>query len=97
VYKYVLTLDPEEDLERIFEYGMSRFGILQAVVYYDLFFECFEKIAENSYLFPSATHIKPGFRSCVCGVDTIYYKIINENFVEISAIFVRQNFKKNFA
>jgi toxin ParE1/3/4 len=72
--------------------SVAKFGIDQADKYFNMFHDCFEKIAENPYLFPSAAHIKLGFRSCVCGVDTIYYKILNENLVEISTIIGRQNF-----
>ena len=94
MYKYVLTLDAEEDIIRIFEYGVNLFGIDQAINYYDMFFECFEKIATNPYLFPSASHIKQGFRSCVSGVDTIYYVIVNDGLVEINTIIGRQDFLK---
>jgi len=34
--------------------------------------------------------IKKEYRRCVCGVDSIYYKI-NENIVEIMAIVGRQD------
>ncbi|TRX23047.1 type II toxin-antitoxin system RelE/ParE family toxin [Flavobacterium franklandianum] len=91
MFSYKLNIQAEEDLTRIFEYGMSRFGMLQANKYYDMLFDCFSKIASNPYLFPEAIRFRQGYRYCVCGVDTIFYKI-NADTIEIMAIIGRQNF-----
>ena len=93
MYNYVLTLDAEEDMIRIYEYGFGQFGLIHADSYYDMLFDCFEKIAANPYLFPTADYIKKGYRYCVCGVDTIYYKISNDAIVEIFTIIGRQDFR----
>ncbi len=93
MYKYVLTLDAEEDIVRIYEYVFGQFGITQADIYYDMIFDCFDRIAINPYLFPAADYLKKGYRYCVCGVDTIYYKIVNQDIVEIVTIIGRQDFK----
>ena len=91
MFSYKLNIQAEEDLARIFEYGMGRFGLLQANKYYDMLFDCFSKIASNPYLFPEAIRFRQGYRYCVCGVDTIFYKI-NVDAIEIMAIIGRQNF-----
>lgn len=91
MYRYKLNIQVEEDLTRIFEYGNGRFGLIQAEKYYDMLFECFFKIASNPFLFPNANHFKKGYRYCVCGVDTIFYKI-NSDEIEIMTIIGRQNF-----
>ena len=91
MFSYKLNIQAEEDLARIFEYGMGRFGLLQANKYYDMLFDCFSKIASNHYLFPEAIRFRQGYRYCVCGVDTIFYKI-NANEIEIMAIIGRQKF-----
>jgi len=91
MFSYKLNIQAEEDLTRIFEYGMSRFGMLQANKYYDMLFDCFSKIASNPYLFPEAIRFRQGYRYCVYGVDTIFYKI-NGDTIEIMAIIGRQNF-----
>jgi toxin ParE1/3/4 len=91
MFSYKLNIQAEEDLTRIFKYGMSRFGMLQANKYYDMLFDCFSKIASNPYLFPEAIRFRQGYRYCVCGVDTIFYKI-NGDTIEIMAIIGRQNF-----
>ena len=93
MYKYVLTLDAEEDIVRIYEYGFGQFGLVQADIYYDIIFDCFDRICKNPYFFPAADHIKIGYKYCVCGVDTIYYKIANLETVEIITIIGRQDFK----
>ena len=92
MYKYVLTLDAEEDILRIYEYGFGQFGMNQADIYYDMIFDCFDKIASNPFLFPQANHIKIGYRYCVCGVDIIYYKISSLDIVGIITIIGRQDF-----
>ena len=89
MFSYKLNIQAEEDLARIFEYGMGRFGLLQANKYYDMLFDCFSKIASNPYLFPEAIRFRQGYGYCVCGVDTIFYKI-NANEIEIMAIIGRQ-------
>jgi toxin ParE1/3/4 len=91
MYSYRLNIQVEEDLTRIFEYGIGKFGLEQAVKYYEMFFECFSKIASNPFLFPDGNHYKKGYRYCVCGVDTIFYKI-NADEIEIMVIVGRQNF-----
>ena len=36
MYKYYLSFEAEEDIIRIFEYGLGRFGLKQANKYYDM-------------------------------------------------------------
>ena len=91
MFSYKLNIQAEEDLTRIFEYGMGRFGLQQAEKYYEMLFDCFVKIASNPFLFPGANHYRKGYRYCVCGVDTIFYKI-NADEIEIMAIIGRQDF-----
>ncbi|MDO8282329.1 MAG: type II toxin-antitoxin system RelE/ParE family toxin [Thermodesulfovibrionia bacterium] len=91
MYKYHLSYEAEEDIIRIFEYGLGRFGLQQANKYYDMLFECFTKIASNPFMFPVVTKYKDIDRFCVCGVDTIYYNI-KGNEIEIITIIGRQDF-----
>lgn len=92
MYNYVLTQDVENDLDRIHEYGVGRFGMLQADKYYEMIFECFDKIASDPFMFPNLEHLNKGYRYCVCGVDTIFYKIIGDDLIEILTIIGRQDF-----
>lgn len=62
----------------------------QADKYFYSFFTYFEIIAERPFAFESVDFIKKGYRRCVCGTDSIFYKI-NNNTVEIMAIVGRQD------
>lgn len=87
---YKLSNVAKEDLIRIHQYGTINFGTKQADKYFDTFFDYFELIAERPYSFESVDFIKPGYRRCVCGSDSIFYRIHN-NTVEIMAIIGRQD------
>lgn len=91
MYKYHLSFEAEEDIVRIFEYGLGRFGLQQANKYYDMLFDCFTKIASNPFMFPVVTKYRDVDRFCVCGVDTIYFNI-KGNEIEIITIIGRQDF-----
>ena len=88
--KYKLSEVAKEDLIRIYKYGVKKFGVSQAEIYFNSFYEYFDKIADRPLSFEAVNHIREGYRRCVCGVDSIYYKI-NEGIVEIMAIIGRQN------
>lgn len=83
--KYRLSNEAKEDLIRIHQYGVRKFGMSQADKYYNSFFEYFNIIAQRPLSFESVDYIKAGYRRCVCGSDSIYYKI-NGDTVEIMAI-----------
>ena len=87
---YKLSNVAKEDLIRIHHYGVRQFGIKQADKYFDSFFVHYELIAKNPHSFESVDFIKSGYRRCVCGVDSIFYKM-NEGVVEIMTIIGRQD------
>ena len=87
---YRLTNEAKNDLIRIHQYGVQKFGMTQADKYFNSFFEHFDIIAENPFSFESVDHIKKGYRRCVCGVDSIYFRLNNDT-VEIIAIIGRQD------
>lgn len=87
---YRLSEEAKADLIRIYHFGVGRFGMAQADKYLDGFFKYFEMIAERPYSFESVDYIKPGYRRCVCGADSIYFRI-NQESVEIMAIIGRQD------
>ena len=88
--KYRLSNEAKEDLIRIHQYGVERFGMAQADKYFESFFEYFDIIAERPFSFESVDFIKKGYRRCVCGVDSIFYKV-NDGMIEIMAIVGRQD------
>jgi toxin ParE1/3/4 len=93
---YKLSNVAKEDLIRIHQYGVEKFGVIQADKYFDAFFEYFDIIAERPFSFESVDYIKPGYRRGVCGSDSIYFKVSND-IVEIMAIVGRQDLKSIIA
>ena len=87
---YKLTNEAKNDLIRIHQYGVQKFGMTQADNYFESFFKYFDMIAERPFSFESVDYIKKGYRRCVCGADSIYYRI-NDNIIEIMAIVGRQD------
>ena len=87
---YRLTNEAKNDLIRIHRYGVQKFGMIQADKYFNSFFEYFDIITENPFSFESVDHIKKGYRRCVCGVDSIYFRL-NDDTVEIITIIGRQD------
>ena len=90
--KYRLSNEAKKDLIRIHHYGVEKFGMTQADRYFDSFFDYFDVIAQQPFSFESVDYIKKGYRRCVCGSDSIYYKIKDDN-VEIMAIVGSQDLK----
>lgn len=88
--KYRISQQAKEDLIRIHQYGVLKFGTTQADLYFNTFFEYFNLIAERPLTFEAVDYIRPGYRRCVCGVDSIFYRL-NENDIEIMAIIGRQD------
>ena len=88
--KYRLSNVAKEDLIRIHHYGVKNFGIVLADKYFDSFFDYFDIIVQRPFSFESVDYIKTGYRRCVYGSDSIYYRI-NNDIVEIMAIIGRQD------
>ncbi|MGM0526681.1 MAG: type II toxin-antitoxin system RelE/ParE family toxin [Pseudomonadota bacterium] len=82
---YKLTAHAKEDLYRIYEYGVTTFGEQQADTYFSHLTAAFANIADTPLLYPSVDHIRLGYRRCVCGSDSINYRIKSEH-IEIVAI-----------
>lgn len=82
---YRLSNVAKDDLIRIHQYGIRSFGVKQADKYFDNFFASFDLIAQRPLAFEAVDYIKPGYRRCVCGVDSIYFRI-NDGIIEIMTI-----------
>ena len=91
--KYRISNEAKEDLIRIHHYGVRKFGMAQADTYFESFFHCFEMISQRPFSFESVDYIKKGYRRCVSGSDSIYFKV-NNDLVEIMAIIGRQDLSK---
>ena len=51
--EYKLSQEAKEDLIRIHQYGVEKFGIAQADKYYNTFFDYFKIIAQQPFSFES--------------------------------------------
>ena len=90
---YKVSQEAENDLYRIWLYGLETFGQRQADSYYDAFFNRFEAIVRSPYQYPEADE-QSGYRKSVCGADTIYYRIEGET-VAIVRVLGRQDVNEN--
>jgi toxin ParE1/3/4 len=91
---YRLSNTAKEDLIRIHHYGVKTFGEQRADKYFDMFFDYFERISKSPFSFESVDYIKIGYRKCICGSDTIYFRInTNDKIIEIITIVGRQDLK----
>ena len=88
--KYKLSNEAKDDLIRIYHYGVENFGINQADKYFNALFKSFDIIAQRPFSYESINNIKAGYRRCVYGSDSIYFRVQN-NTVEIMAIIGKQD------
>ena len=87
---YRLSEDAKADLNRIYQRGVREFGEVLADKYYDAFFDRFEQLAKQPQLYQAVDDIREGYRRSVCGVDSIYYRIVDDT-VEIMCILGQQD------
>ena len=88
--EYRLSNVAKEDLIRIHQYGVNRFGMDQADFYFNSLFEYFDIIAQRPFSFESVDFIKPGYRRAVFGSDSIYFRV-EVDIVDIMAIVGKQD------
>lgn len=78
------------DLHRIYRRGVLKFGEAQADRYFNALFERFDELAEQPLQYQAVDDNRNGYRRSVCGVDSIYYRIV-DNTVEIMRILGQQD------
>lgn len=86
---YRLSKEAEQDLQRIYEFGVLRFGQKQADLYLEEILDCFDTIVDHPYSFVKVEFLGPKIRRCVCGSGSIYYRV-EENHIDILAIIGKQ-------
>ena len=82
--------DARKDLRRIYRRGVLEFGEVQADRYFDALFERFDEMASQPHLYQAVDDIREGYRRSVCGVDSIYFRVV-DGAVEIMRILGQQN------
>jgi len=92
---YKLTVDAKDDLKRIYRRGFEDFGEARADQYFADMFERFEVLAREPLLYPVADTVDDSLRKSLCGVDVIYYEVVDDG-VLIIRILGRQNLDTSF-
>lgn len=88
--RYKLTQAADRDFENIFDFGIDRFGLAQALEYQNGMKERFAQLAAQPDLYQAVDHISQGYRRSVFQAHSIYYKVDNE-LVLIVRILGREN------
>ena len=83
---YRISEDAKADLNRIYRRGVRDHG----EAHFDAFFKRFEHLARQPSLYQAVNDIRPGYRRSVCGVDSIYYRVVDD-IVEIMRILGQQD------
>lgn len=57
----MLSNAAKEDVIRIHQFGIERFGLVQADRYIDILFNCFETVAKRPLSFEAVDYIRQGY------------------------------------
>lgn len=94
--RYKLTEAAAVDFEEIFDYGIDKFGLNQAVKYQNNMTQRFKELAEQPELYPAVEHLRKGHRRSVYGLHSIYYRV-EEDGVIIVRILGQQDPEKELS
>jgi Plasmid stabilization system protein len=92
-YRLLLSVVADRHLSEIYEYGILQWGEQQADRYYDAILSHFELLCENPFLYAEIADIRPGYRRSVCGMHSIYYRVVSD-YIEIMAVLGKQDMEK---
>ena len=73
--RYYLTQAADADLERMYEWGIDRFGVKVADEYYDGLIARLTQIANTPQLWQEVDHIRAGYRRSVYVAHSIYFRV----------------------
>lgn len=90
-YKLRLSAAADDDLDKIYEYGILQWGERQADRYFDQLVAHLDQLANNPFLYAAIDDIRPGYRRSVCGSHSVYYRVRDDR-VEVMAIIGGQEF-----
>lgn len=83
---YRISAKAIEDIEKIWEYTRDIGSVEQADRYYNLIIDEIEYIAQNFESGKSMEHIKKGYRASKVKSHLVFYKIFDENTIEVIRI-----------
>ena len=84
--KYRISKRALQDLDEIWPYTFNKWSAKQADNYYNILINEIELIAQDLYSGKSRDNIKEGYRSSSVKSHVIFYRISEENVVEVIRI-----------
>ncbi|WP_337188841.1 type II toxin-antitoxin system RelE/ParE family toxin [Phenylobacterium sp.] len=92
--RYRLSRAADADLERLYEWGVDRYGMDAADQYYDGLTARLGQIADSPQVWQGVDHIRAGYRRSVYGAHSIYY-CVEADGVLIARVLGRENPQSN--
>lgn len=87
---YSLSASADDDLGRLYTYGVLNFGLEQTESYTAGLIEHFELLAETPLLYQAVDDIRKGYRRSVYRAHSVYYRI-DGNQIEIVRVLGHQD------
>jgi len=78
---YRLSKGADDDIDRLFVFGFTKFGLAQADRYVAGLYKRLDDMAESPKRWPAVAHIRAGLRCCNYGSHSIYYRIDTREIV----------------
>ena len=88
--RYKLNVRADDDLDRIFDYGIDHHGFEDACAYMEGLKQRFKEIGRSPLQYPTVNDIREGYRRSVYRAHAIYYRI-GQDMVEIMRILGQQD------
>lgn len=87
---YRLNAEAADDIERLFEFGIGRYGLEAAINYVDGLIRQLDELASHPLHYQAVDHIRKGYRRSVYGSHSIYFRVIGET-VDVMRILGRED------
>jgi toxin ParE1/3/4 len=94
--KYVLSLEADNDLEKIFDYTFEEFGFNQAVKYLDEIAKVFVKIINTPEMGRSRNEIKKSLYSLPIESHVVFYTIHTDHIRIVRVLYGAKDLPKSF-
>jgi toxin ParE1/3/4 len=96
INKYVLSQEADIDLEEIFEYSYSEFGLNQAINYLGEIDDVFIKIIKTPEIGRTRDEIKQGLYSMPIGMHVVFYRILTDHVRIVRVLYGGRDLPRNF-
>lgn len=87
---YIISRKALSDLEEIWLYTLEKWSIEQSDRYYNLIIDEIENISKSTNAGKSMGHIRKGYRASKVKSHLIFYRISNEELIEVIRILHEQ-------